>query len=174
MNMMTRSTRLPPATHSRPFVPHWLLTLTTTLLMMAVWLAPARATDLVDLLNQKKVQVEVVGSDIENVTVRIRRTATEPVTVDIAAGTFFESSNSNAQNMVGTAPRSVTLTNDAWTTLVVDAACANAPRDIPTGADRFAGKRLPATSELAIAARAVAAAHAPTAVILDWPALTGN
>jgi hypothetical protein len=47
----------------------------------------------------------------------------------------------------------------------VDAACASAPRDIPTGSDRFAVKRLPAKSELAIAARAVASARASSAVV---------
>ena len=163
-DMLKPKPSLSSAAHSRPCVTRRLLILAAALVQLAIWLRPAHATDLADLLTQKKVQVEVLGSDIENVTVRVRRTGTEPVTVDIAAGTFFESNNANAQNMVGTSPESVTITNNGWTTLVINAACASAPRDIPTSTDRFAVKRLPDESEIAIAARAVSAAHASTAV----------
>jgi hypothetical protein len=126
--------------------------------------APNGPTDLVDLLGRRKVEVEVVGSDIETVTMRLRRTGTEPLTVSIHPGTFFESSNAGAQNMVGTASDSVNLTGGGWTTLTLAAACASRPRDIPTDSDRFAVKRLPPKSELAVAAGAVWAAHASTAV----------
>jgi hypothetical protein len=133
--------------------------------VLAVSLPHAHAADLVDLLAQKKIQVEVVGSDIETVTMRIRRTGNEPLTVDIKAGTFYESSNADAQNMVGTEPQSVQLTDSTWTTLTLPAACASRPRDIPSDSDKFAVKRLPGGSELAIAMRAIAAAHPSTAVI---------
>ena len=132
--------------------------------LIVIWQPPAIAADLVDLLGQGKVEVQVVGSDIQTVTVRIRPTGSEPLSVDINAGTFFESSNSGAQNMVGVSPEAVRLSGRGWTTLTVAAACASRPRDIPTESDRFAVKRLPEKSELAIAARAISAAHVPIGV----------
>jgi virginiamycin B lyase len=129
---------------------------------------PASADDVVDLLTQHEVQVEISGSDIQSVDVRLRAlapvSAAAPLRVEIPAGTFFDSGNSTEQNMVGTETRTVVLTDQDWVDITLTAACASRPRNIPDTNDRFAVKRLPQQGELAKAAVAVAAAHVPYAV----------
>jgi hypothetical protein len=105
--------------------------------------------DIVDLLGEKKIEVEAHGSGIERVSVRIRRLVPFPFTVRIPVGTFFVSANPSAQNMVTTAVSTIQLTTGEWMSVSPAAACANRPRDIPDNSDRFTVQRSPKQAELA-------------------------
>ena len=105
--------------------------------------------DIVDLLHEKKIEVEAKGSGIDKVRLRIRRLVPYPLTVRIPVGTFFVSANPAAQNMVSTAVSKIALTSNDWRSVSPDAACANRPRDIPGGDDGFMVQRSPQQAELA-------------------------
>jgi hypothetical protein len=105
--------------------------------------------DIVDLLKEKKIEVQATGSGIEQVSVRIRKLVPYSLTVRIPVGSFFVSANSSAQNMVTTAESRIRLTSNEWTSASPDAACANRPRDIPGGDDTFTVQRSPNQAELA-------------------------
>jgi hypothetical protein len=105
--------------------------------------------DVVDLLDKKAIELRAIGNGIETVSVRIRRLVPYPVAVRIPVGTFFVSSNPAAQNMVTTAASKVQLTTTEWLTTIVNAACANRPKDIPRGKDTFTVQRSPSRAELA-------------------------
>jgi hypothetical protein len=109
----------------------------------------AEGRDIVDLLHEKKIAIQAQGSGIEQVSVRIRRLVTYPLTVRIPVGSFFVSSNSSAQNMVTTAESKVRLTTEEWLSVSPAAACANRPRDIPGSSDAFTVQRSPHQAELA-------------------------
>ncbi len=105
--------------------------------------------DIVDLLNEGKIEIETSGSGIKRVNVRVRRLVLNPVTIRIPVGTFFVSRNASSQNMVTTGETKRTLRTDDWVSLSVDAACANRPRDIPDSEDNFTVRRSPHQAELA-------------------------
>jgi hypothetical protein len=105
--------------------------------------------DIVDLLREKKIEIQAQGSGIERVSVRIRRLVPYPLTVRIPVGSFFVSSNPSAQDMVTTAESKVQLTSQEWLSVSPDAACANRPRDIPGSGDTFSVQRSPQQAELA-------------------------
>lgn len=107
------------------------------------------AHDVVDLIENKIVEVEIQGRNITNVNMRIRRLVDYPVTVLVPVGSFFVSSNPSAQNMVATAENRTTLNSGDWRTISVSAACANRPKDIPGSNDRFTVLRSPQQKELA-------------------------
>ncbi len=144
----------------------WKYTLLTIWLMVSAIFAPARAEDLIDLLEAGKVEVAVTGSSIEIVEIRVRAvpSASLPITVDIPAGAFFDAGGGSAQNMVATESRSIRLSNTEWREVSLPAACASRLKDIPGQSDRFSVKRLPQQAELARAASALAAAGASSAV----------
>ena len=123
--------------------------------------------DLFNLLAKHAIEVEVTGSDIQSVEIRLRLAgaAVAPIRVEIPAGAFFKSSDSSEQNMIATTTETVTLSNREWTVTSLAAACASRPLGIPDGDDHFAVQRLPAQAELAKAAKALAKADAPYAVI---------
>lgn len=104
--------------------------------------------DLFDLIAERKVEVEVTGSGIQSVSLRLRRRVPHELPVRIPIGTFFASHNPSAQNMVGTEEATVTLHDDHWVDVSVDAACANRPLDIPGGEDRFTVQRSPQQTDL--------------------------
>lgn len=104
--------------------------------------------DVVTLLQAGKVEAEAEGSGIEAVAVRLRRRTSHPILVRIPVGTFFVARDASVQNMVTTAEAEVTLSSADWTTITVDAACANRPRDIPGTGDRFTVTRSPRQAEL--------------------------
>jgi hypothetical protein len=105
--------------------------------------------DIVDLLDEKKIEVQAQGSGIESVQVRVRRLVPYPLTVRIPAGTYFVAARQSAQNMVTTAASRATLVTDDWQSVSVPAACANRPRDIPGIGDEFKVQRSPYQKELA-------------------------
>ncbi len=105
--------------------------------------------DIVDLLREKKIEVQATGSGIEQVSVRIRKLVPYSLTVRIPVGSFFVSANPSAQNMVTTAESRIRLTSNEWEFASPDAACANRPRDIPGLGDAFTVQRSPNQAELA-------------------------
>ena len=105
--------------------------------------------DIVDLVNEGKIEIEAHGSGIERVAVRLRKLVPYPVKVLIPVGSFFASANSSTQNMVTTAGSHVNLTSDDWYSVTPDAACANRPRHIPERENGFTVQRIPEQAELA-------------------------
>jgi hypothetical protein len=105
--------------------------------------------DIVDLVNEKKIEVQTQGSGIRSVSVRVRRLVPYPFTIRIPVGTYFVSANQSSQNMVTTAESKQTLTTDSWVSLSPAVACANRPRDIPGSKDSFSVQRSPHQEELA-------------------------
>jgi len=105
--------------------------------------------DIVDLIDQRKIAVDIEGSGIENVSVRVRKLVPESVVVYIPVGTFFVSANPSAQSMVGTREVEIALEDDKWQSISVRAACANRTRGIPDSSDRFSVQRAPQQQDLA-------------------------
>jgi hypothetical protein len=105
--------------------------------------------DIIDLLREKKIEIETQGSGIKSVGVRIRKLVPYPITVRVPVGSYFVSSRQSAQNMVTTAESKVRLTRNDWQRVSVSAACANRPRDIPGSGDTFTVQRSPHQAELA-------------------------
>jgi hypothetical protein len=105
--------------------------------------------DIVDLIREKKIEVETSGSGIQSVSLRIRRLVAYPVTVRVPLGTFFIAGNQTSQNMVSTEQGEHTLASGGWVSVSVAAACANRPRGIPGADDSFAIQRSPEQAELA-------------------------
>ncbi len=105
--------------------------------------------NIVDLLSEKKIEIETQGSGIQNVQVRMRSLVPYPITVRIPVGSYFVSSRQSSQNMITTAESRVRLTGDGWRSVSVSAACANMPRDIPGSEDTFTIQRSPHQEELA-------------------------
>jgi len=105
--------------------------------------------DIVDLLREKKIEIETSGSGIQSVSVRVRKLVPYPITVRVPVGSYFVSSRQSAQNMVTTEESKTRITGDDWRHLSVSAACANRPRDIPGSGDTFSVQRSPHQEELA-------------------------
>jgi hypothetical protein len=104
--------------------------------------------DIVDLLNEKKIEIQPQGNGIQRVSLRIRRLVPHSFTVRIPAGTFFVSSNPSSQNMVTTRESKVQVVTDEWVSASVIAACANRPRHVPGSGDSFTVMRSPNQEEL--------------------------
>jgi hypothetical protein len=88
--------------------------------------------DIVDLLNEKSIEVHTRGSGIQSVGIRVRKLVSYPVTIRVPVGSYFVSANSSSQNMVTTAEARITLTTDSWRVVSPPAACANMGKEIPS------------------------------------------
>jgi len=105
--------------------------------------------DIMDLLEEKKIEIRAQGDGIQRVSLSIRKLVPYSVVVRIPAGSFFVSSNPSAQNMVTTSEGKVQLTTEEWVSASLGAACANRPKHIPSGTDTFTVLRSPNQAELA-------------------------
>jgi hypothetical protein len=112
-------------------------------------IADMEGRDIVDLIAEKKIEIEAKGSGIQSVRLRIRRLVPYPITVRVPVGSYLVASRRYAQNMVTTAEGKVVLAAEDWRSVSVAAACANRPRDIPGGGDTFSVQRSPHQEELA-------------------------
>jgi hypothetical protein len=120
--------------------------------------------DIVDLLKEKKIEVETQGSGIKKVRVRIRKLVEYSITVRIPVGSYFVSARKSAQNMVSTAERKIRLSTEDWISVDVSVACANRPKDIPGSGDSFRVQRSPHQAELARLMPVLDKARVPYAV----------
>jgi nucleoid-associated protein YgaU len=115
--------------------------------------------DIADLLAEKQIEVEIYGSGIETVDLRVRRLTSQPVGLRVPVGTFFVSDGQSSQDMVTTRETKLAPTLDCWIAIPVDSACANRSRDIPASWNTFAIQRSPYQGELARLMPAIDRAH---------------
>lgn len=92
--------------------------------------------NIVDLMDNQKIEVTARGAGIKAVVVSARKRVLYPVTVHIPAGTYFVSSNGFAQNMVATQDIHFQPKRD-WQKFSVPVACANLTKNIPGTGDTF-------------------------------------
>lgn len=104
--------------------------------------------DIVDLIRERKIEVDSQGSGIETVSLRVRKRVPYALKVLIPMGTFMISANPSAQNMVTTAAAVVRLETDEWQDVSPEAACTNRPLDIPGSEDKFTIQRSPYQKDL--------------------------
>lgn len=105
--------------------------------------------NIVDLVQQKTIEVTSSGDGIESVTVRIHRLVPERVSVQIPVGTYFVSAEASAQNMITTKATTVLVSDDEWQEVSTSVACTNRPKDAPDSSDSFTVERAPNQQELA-------------------------
>jgi hypothetical protein len=110
-----------------------------------------RGRDVYALLDEGKIELEVRGSDITSVSVKVRRLTKHEVRVRIPAGTLFAAGSSSVQDMISLAGESTLLESKRWRSLELEAACADISAAIPGEQDRFAVTR--ASGELQRLAR---------------------
>lgn len=108
-----------------------------------------KGRDIMDLLNEGKIEIKTQGQGIENVSISIRKLVQHPIIVRVPVSSFFVSERQSAQNMVTTAQHDVRLSDNDWQTVTVSAACANRLKNIPGDNDRFIVQRSPHQDELA-------------------------
>jgi WD40 repeat protein len=107
---------------------------------------PAVPQDITDLIKAGKILAEISGGNIQSVFVRLRKTVPWPLEVVIPAGTYFVCANTKAQNMVSTEDVRIALKeseSEMENSESIPVACANRPKDIPGGDDRFTIGALP-------------------------------
>ncbi len=105
--------------------------------IVAEWRQDEFGRDIVDALDQGKVQVAAAGSGrFLLVNLRIRRTIDRPLRIVVPAGTFFQSRGS-AQNMMALAEETVDLQDGQWQTLQVVTACVDLVKSVPQPGDTF-------------------------------------
>ncbi|MCS7135301.1 MAG: hypothetical protein RMJ39_10055 [Deltaproteobacteria bacterium] len=111
-------------------------------------IASEQKKHLVDFLKEDKIEIKVHGRDIESIVVSLRRKVPYRLIVLIPAGTYFVSTDRSVQNMVATKGEEVTLDTDSWKTLVIEAACANMHKDVPSSQHNFTVQYSPTQKEL--------------------------
>jgi hypothetical protein len=114
---------------------------------IAEWENDIGGREVVEALESKRIEVEVTGSGIRDVSMKIRRLVDHPVKVTIPVGTYFACGGSS-QNMIGRQERTITLNSSTWYTVSVPAACANRSRPIPGQSDSFTVRQSPNQAEL--------------------------
>lgn len=107
--------------------------------------ADGRGRDVTALLAEGKIELEIRGSDITSVTVKLRRRVKHDVRVRIPAGTMFSAGSSSVQDMLALEAGSVELDTGRWTSVSLDAACADIDAAIPGQQDTFTVAAAPDT-----------------------------
>lgn len=120
--------------------------------------------DIVDLIDQGRIEVTTAGNGMQRLTLRIRRLVSDPMTARIAVGTYFVAAAASSQNMVATTESKVPLTTNEWQDVSVSVACANRSKGVPDGDDTFEIQRSPHQAELAQLMRVLEAAQAKQSV----------
>jgi hypothetical protein len=105
--------------------------------------------DVIDLLDEGKIQVGATGVDIQNISLAITNLTSHGINVIVPAGTYFTPLNASTQTLVSTAEVSVRVSSWGSAPASVAAACASLPRNIPTRADIFVIGRAPAHADFA-------------------------
>ncbi len=105
--------------------------------IIAEWRQDESGRDIVDALDQGKVQVQAAGSGrFLFVNLRIRRTVDRPLRVVVPIGTLFACRGS-AQNMIALAEETVGLQDGEWQTPQVVTARVDLMKSVPQPGDTF-------------------------------------
>jgi hypothetical protein len=118
----------------------------------------AEPRDIMDLIQEAKIEVKIKGVGIESINLKARNKAPHPVSVRVPPGTYFASINDGVQNMVATGETVFEIEVGIEVEISIDVACANAPRAVPTEEDGFVILRSPAQKDLLKLMPALAAA----------------
>lgn len=105
--------------------------------------------DVLDLLNERKIQIAATEVDIQNISLAITNLTSHGINVTVPAGTYFMPLNASTQTLVSTAEVSVRVGSWGSAPASVAAACASLPRNIPTRADIFGIGQAPAHADFA-------------------------
>ena len=105
--------------------------------------------DVLDLLNERKIQIVATGVDIQNISLAITNLTSHGINVTVPAGTYFMPFNASTQTMISTAEVSVRVGSWGSAPVSVAAVCASLPRNIPTRVDMFGIGRAPAHADFA-------------------------
>lgn len=103
---------------------------------------------ILDAVKSDMVEIDIVGSGIRSISLRIRRLVDRQVKVKIPAGSFFVCRGA-AQNMVTRESKHISLYDNIWKTVAIPVACANRSRRIPGKDDRYDLQESPNQAELA-------------------------
>jgi alpha-glucoside transport system substrate-binding protein len=96
-----------------------------------------RAGNIGDLAAEGSLSVTAKGVNIESLQVNIRNLAEELLTVEIPAGTYFDSADGGMQNMVIRKTVTVEIEPGEMLGKLVDASCAEMEKDIPRSETEF-------------------------------------
>ena len=105
-------------------------------ILIADYEADIKGRNIIEALNQGKIEVKVTGSGIKSVNLKMKRLVDHLLKIFAPVGTYFVCHGS-AQNMVSRTQKVVDLTNDEWLSVNIDAACANRSRNIPDSDESF-------------------------------------
>lgn len=122
-------TRLPATTTQRP-----------TATIRPLTPAPTREQvqgRLMNLVEAGQIEVRSAGQSIDQLQLELRSQINADVVVEIPAGTFFLARSGGVQNMVVRHTRSVYLTDNAWVSTLLEAACASIHLDVPGAEHAF-------------------------------------
>ena len=92
--------------------------------------------DLFDALNARLIEVEARGSDDESVSLRIRRTGTEPILITSPVGMYFQASNGK-RDMIARRDGWVILDEGGWQEWSIRTVGRQRDRDLPTSNDEL-------------------------------------
>lgn len=98
--------------------------------------------DLLDLMQEGKVDVSASGRGIESVSVTVSARTAYPLQVDIPAGLLFVPADRSDQTMMTTEPARVRLVVGSPSSTTVPVACTNWAKDVPNKADRMTVRRV--------------------------------
>jgi formylglycine-generating enzyme len=91
--------------------------------------------DIVELLDEGKIEIKSLRCGIDVINVSLRRLVPSPVKVRIPIGTFFGIVNSSSKNMVTLISSNVQLSDDDWKMISISAADANLTRELQKNYD---------------------------------------
>lgn len=97
--------------------------------------------DVVDLIEEGKVEAKTEGGGIQSVGLELRRLVPYPIKAKVPVGAYFQSDSPDSQNMVVTGDTEIDLKTDDWEHVLVPAACASKPLAIPGQEDTFTIRR---------------------------------
>ncbi|MBS1819336.1 MAG: hypothetical protein JSU08_15485 [Acidobacteria bacterium] len=98
--------------------------------------------DLLDLLQQGKVELSASGNGIESVSVTVSARTAYPLQVEIPAGLLFVPADRSDQTMMTTESTTVRLVVGSPSSATVPVACTNWAKDVPDKADRMTVRRV--------------------------------